>query len=98
MSKWMRRSEVDRLENMARKARRRGDAAEAVRWYHAMNLRQLSGERLNKAVMHAMEFDRRHADWTNKQIDLQAKLDELDRLRKYAAWHPRREEPPTSSS
>src|SRR5689334_324787 len=43
MSKWMRRCEVDRMENLARKAIRRGDMAEAVRCYHALNLRQIGG-------------------------------------------------------
>jgi hypothetical protein len=89
MSKWMRRSEVDRIENLARKAIRRGDTAEAARCYRALNLRQLAGQRHNDVVMRTTEFERRHADWQNKQIDLQAKLDELESLRRYATWHPR---------
>jgi hypothetical protein len=81
MTTWSRRSHSSHLENLARKARRRGDAAQAVLWYRALNLRQQAEDHHHKAA------ERR---WTfNSDLRKVKRMEEeLERLRRYAAWHP----------
>ncbi|HEV7694610.1 MAG TPA: hypothetical protein VGO52_27480 [Hyphomonadaceae bacterium] len=72
---------ISKLDNLARKARRRGDAAEAVLWYRALALRQTAEERAHLAAERRWTFN-------NDSKKLERMQEELERLRRYAAWHP----------
>jgi hypothetical protein len=57
MTKWTRGSESHYLANLARKARRRGDAAEATRWLKAVAIRQAEINRFDAAIQREIEFE-----------------------------------------
>jgi len=57
MPAWHRKSDDGYLDNLARKARRRGDAAQAVLWYRALTLRQAAEERQHLAAERRWKFN-----------------------------------------
>jgi hypothetical protein len=81
MTSWPRKSDNGYLDNLARKARRRGDAAEAVTWYRALSLRQAAEERAHLAAERRWRFN-------NDSRKLKDMEEELASLRRYASWHP----------
>jgi hypothetical protein len=82
MSDRRRNAEIHHLEKLLRKARRRGDAAEVVRWSRAIDLRFLTRARVDLAVERRFKAERELQDFEDMK-------EELERLRNYVAWHPR---------
>jgi hypothetical protein len=78
MPAWPRKSDSGRLDNLARKARRRGDAAEAAHWYRALALRQAAEERQHLAAERRWRFNHGKTRWERLE-------DELRVLRTYYA-------------
>jgi hypothetical protein len=81
MRPWTRKSDAGDLDNLARKARRRGDAAQAVLWHRALHLRL-------RAYDDAHASNERQWKFYNKAQSLRAIEEELERLRRYASWRP----------
>ncbi|HEV7692044.1 MAG TPA: hypothetical protein VGO52_14505 [Hyphomonadaceae bacterium] len=81
MTAWPRKSDAGDLDNLARKARRRGDAAQAVLWYRAMHIRQQADQRCYATNQLRWKFH-------HSVQKLQRMEEELERLRRYVAWHP----------
>jgi hypothetical protein len=95
MSSRKRALEFRHLYNLARKARRRGDAAETARWSHAINQRFLAERRIDQGVLTRFRFERDMADLERDRFDLKREQqefeemkEELVRLRRYCNWHP----------
>src|SRR5690242_14390974 len=95
MSDRKRAAEFSHLYDLARKARRRGDAAEAARWSHVINQRLLAQRRIDQGALSAFRFERDLANLERKRFDLQCEQadfeqmkEELAKLRRYCTWHP----------
>jgi hypothetical protein len=67
MSKFMREDELLHLQNLARKARRRGDAVEAARWQKAINLHQMAQDRFEAAFHRRIRLERADYEWRAAQ-------------------------------
>ena len=72
MAKWDRKVELLELHNRARKAQRRGDAAETARWYKAIIHLQAVRERHDAAIRRMEQRDREEYEWQIKQAELDA--------------------------
>jgi hypothetical protein len=80
MPGWHRKSDNGFLDRLARKARRRGDAAEAVLWYRALAIRQAAQERAHLAAERRWRFN-------NPKDKLERMEHELKVLRAYYDQH-----------
>jgi hypothetical protein len=72
MAKWNRKAELLELHNRARKAQRRGDAAETARWFKAIIQLQTVRERHDAALRRTEQRDREEYEWQLKQAELEA--------------------------
>jgi hypothetical protein len=86
MTRIHRQSEYVHLQNLARKARRRGDAADALRWARLIGLHQASRARHDAAAERELERD---AEYIRQEAELQ-KLEEARRRSGAASSHSSR--------
>lgn len=70
MTKWMRRSESLYLDNLARKARRRGDPVEAARWYRVAAIRHAKIDRFEAGLQRDIRFEQEQEDREHAQQQL----------------------------